>query len=244
MGATPRHCLLALTLREGLDGGLVDGVLDGMESLARQHRVAVVGGNLSAAPCLTLTVTALGELYGPGLTRAGGKPGDRLMVTGQVGSAALGLHLLRSGRRDLDAEESDLVERHLAPAPRVAAGEALRSMATAGIDISDGLAQDAGHLARASRCGVRIHLDRLPLSDAYERLTADLDDPWAPALAGGEDYELLLAVPQAMVATATMTAAGVGTPLHEIGELTLGEGVEVVGADGLARPAPAGWRHF
>jgi len=244
MGATPRHCLLSLTLRDGIDDELIDGLLDGVEALAREHRVSIIGGNLSSAPCLTVTVTALGELSAPGLTRSGGNPGDRLMVTGHVGSAALGLELLRAGRDDLGPEESALVERQLAPEPRVAAGEVLRSMATAGIDISDGLAQDAGHLARSSRCGVRIDLEKLPLSPAYERLTAGRDDPWTPALAGGEDYELLLAVPPPMVRTAVLTAAGAGCVLQEIGELTLGEGVAIIDSEGRQLEPPAGWRHF
>lgn len=245
MGSRPRHCLLALMLPAETEGGFVDRLLDGVEATAREHRVSVVGGNLSRGPCLSITVTAVGELSGPALTRDGGRPGDRLLLTGEVGSSALGLELLRRGPAEvLPPELAALVERHLDPTPRVAVGEALRGIARAAIDISDGLAQDAGHLARASRCGARIHLARLPLAGPYRALTADREDPFGPALGGGEDYELLFAVPEMMVRTAVTTAAGVGCALHEIGALEEGSGVVIEAEDGSERPAPAGYRHF
>jgi thiamine-monophosphate kinase len=244
MGAQPRHALVALGLPETTAEAFVEELFDGLESMALEHRVSIVGGNLTRAPVLSLTVTAIGDLAGPPLARAGGSPGDRLVVTGPLGSSALGLILVREGREPADPDEALLVRRHLDPDPRVAAGQALRLIATAGIDVSDGLAQDAGHLAKASRCCARLELARIPLSPAYDRLTADLDDRWAPALAGGEDYELLLAVPAPLLRSAQSAAAEVGAHLHEIGALVAGTGVVVVDADGSERPSPPGWRHF
>jgi thiamine-monophosphate kinase len=244
MGALPRHVLVALALPPTVAEEVVDGIFDGIAALAGEHRVSVVGGNITRSPVLAVTITALGELSGPALERGGGRPGDRLMITGDVGSSAIGHQLLASGRTGFDDLERDLVRRHLEPEPRVAAGQALRLIASAGIDISDGLAQDAGHLARASRCGARIELARLPLSPAYHGLTRHLDDPWLPALAGGEDYELLLAVPPERVRTAGHAASAAGVVLHEIGELVQGSGVVVIDEAGAERPAPAGWEHF
>ncbi len=244
MGAEPRHALIALGLTENLEEPFVDALFDGLDEMGREHRVSIIGGNITRSPVFSINVTALGSLPGPALERGGGKPGDVLLVTGSVGSSALGLQLLRDGREDLDDDEKALLRRHLDPTPRVAVGEALRLMATAGIDISDGLAQDAGHLADASRCGARIELVKLPLSPAYEKLTANLEDRWLPALAGGEDYELLLSVPKALVATAQQTAVGVGCMLHEIGELVATQGVLVIDEDGRSREAPRGWEHL
>ena len=243
MGAEPRHCLLALTVRDGLGERFFDELIVGIRRVAREHRVSIVGGNLSRAPILSITVTAMGSLPGPSLTRAGGRPGDRLLVTGPLGDAAMGLALLGRGSPLLAEDEQALVERQLAPTPRVAVGQALRAMASAAIDISDGLVQDAGHLARASSCAARIDAGRLPLSPAYRRLSQKEPDPLAAALAGGEDYELLFAVRPELVRTATLTAQGVGSDLHEIGDLAEGAGV-VVEEGGRARHTPPGWRHF
>jgi thiamine-monophosphate kinase len=244
MGAEPRHALVALGLPEATGEALVEELFDGLESMAREHRVSIIGGNLTRSPVLSITVTAVGDLAGPALARAGGSPGDRLVVTGPLGSSALGLAMLREGREPADTDEAALVERHLDPAPRVAVGQVLRLIARAGIDISDGLAQDAGHLARASRCGARLELALVPRSPAYDRLVAGLDDPWAPALSGGEDYELLLAVPPPLLRTAVKTAAEVGATLHDIGALVEGSGVTIVAPDGAERHAPPGWQHF
>lgn len=243
MGAEPRHALIALGLPENTEEPFLDALFDGLDEMAREHRMSIVGGNITRSPLLTITVTVLGRLAGPALERGGGNAGDKLLVTGPIGSSTLGMKLLLDGKQDLDDDEAELVQRHLDPTPRVAVGEELRLIATAGIDISDGLAQDAGHLARASRCGARIELAKLPLSPAYEKLTASLEDPWHPALAGGEDYELLLAVPAEMVQTAQQTAVGVGSLLTEIGELVVGQGVVIVDVEGVEHPPPAGWEH-
>lgn len=244
MGASPRYALVALGLPEETEEALIDELYDGLETMAGEHRVAIVGGNITRARSLSITITAVGDLAGPGLTRAGGSPGDRLLVTGLVGSAALGRALLEAGREPSDDDEAALVARHLDPRPRVEAGEALRLIATAGIDLSDGLAQDAGHLAAASSCAARLELDALPRSSAYDRLTVELEDPWAPALAGGEDYELLLAVPAPLVETARASAAAAGVPLIDVGALEPGRGVTVVDAEGQPRTVPAGWSHL
>lgn len=244
MGASPRFALVALGLPEGFEPAKLDALYDGLQSLATEHRVSIVGGNISRSPLLTITITLLGSLAGPALIRGGGKPGDHLFLTGPVGSSALGRQLLLSGREPKDDEERACIARHLTPTPRVAVGETLRLIASAGIDVSDGLAQDAKHLTNASKCGARINLEALPRSPKYDELTQNLDDPWQPALSGGEDYELLLAVPKEMCSTAKLNAAQVGTELVEIGELIQDDELLLLGSDGAVHPPPPGWSHF
>jgi thiamine-monophosphate kinase len=246
MGADPRYALIALACPEELEAPYLEELFAGLDELGREHRVSIIGGNVSRAPCLSLTITAIGDLSGPPLVRSGANPGDRLFVTGELGSAALGLELLRGALNvsNQDDEGAPFIERQLDPRPRVAVGQALRLMATAGLDISDGLVQDAGHMATASGCSLRIERDRLPLAPAYHRLAQALPDPWAPALNGGEDYELLLTIPPTLAQTAQLTANQVGAELHEIGEVTGGSGVVVVDETGAPVIAPPGWQHL
>jgi thiamine-monophosphate kinase len=128
--------------------------------------------------------------------------------------------------------------------PRLALGRALLPLASAAIDLSDGLAQDLGHLARASGAGAEVRLTALPRSAAYRRATAGRADPFAAALAGGEDYELCLAVPPRRVAAALAAAARLGVRLTVIGAVTSGRGVRLVGPGGRLHRAPAGHDHL
>jgi thiamine-monophosphate kinase len=224
MGATPRWALLSLTLPQVEERWLA-GFAHGFGALARAHGVALVGGDTTRGP-LTLGVQVLGTVpAGEGLRRSGGRPGDALFVTGTPGDAAAGLAIIMGApgvvagqaagqRRDApeDALEA-LRQRFLYPAPRLAEGEALRGLASACIDISDGLAGDLGKLAAASACAAVIDLEALPRSAA---LAAGFTPEAALrfTLEGGDDYELLLAVPPAQVA---QVAAMPG--LTRIGEL-------------------------
>ena len=200
MGAEPAWLLLALTLPSA-DAGFLDEFSQGLFELAREHRVALVGGDTTAGP-LSMSVQVLGNVpAGEAITRSGGRPGDLLYVSGTPGDAAAGLeHLLKAQPVEgADAEVLDpqlqyLLHRFLYPEPRVELGIALRGLASACIDVSDGLAADAGKLAAASGCGATIDVEQLPLSAALlGRAGRERAVAWA--LTGGDDYELCFTVP-------------------------------------------------
>src|SRR5512138_3370788 len=220
MGARPLFALVALGLPAGAPDAAARGLARGLGACARAHRVAVVGGNVTRAREVSVTVTALGSVpAGRAVLRSGARPGDLVAVTGTVGDAALGL---RAGAA------APLVRRQRRPTPRVAAGLALAGLVRAAIDVSDGLAQDLAHLCRASGVGARIGARDLPLSPAYRRAARRLADPWGAALAGGEDYELVVAIAPASLPAARAAAAKARTPLTVIGRFVRGGGVRVV----------------
>jgi thiamine-monophosphate kinase len=236
MGARPLHALVALGVPPGTAAARLRGVARGLGACARAHGVAVVGGNVTRARELSVTVTVLGAVpAGGALLRRGARPGDLVAVTGTLGDAALGR---------AQGAPRPLALRQRRPVPRLAAGRALAAVARAGIDVSDGLAQDLGHLCRASGVGARVEVASLPLSPAYRRAARHLADALAPALGGGEDYELLVAVPAAALPAARAAAARGGTRLTVIGRFVRGRGVALVGPDGEAVPPPPGHDHL
>ncbi len=226
MGARPLWTLVALAVPLGEDLGRLTRMGRGLWRCARRHGIAVVGGNVSAGSEMSVTVTALGSARRP-FRRSGARPGDAVLVSGTLGDAALGLS---------PGAPPPLVRRQRRPAPRLALGRALVGIATACIDVSDGLVQDLGHLCRASRAGAILRLPDLPLSRAYRAAARQLPDPWEAALAGGEDYELCVAVPPSDVPTALAAGRRVGTPLTVVGRIVSGRGVRVL--DDRGRPHP------
>jgi thiamine-monophosphate kinase len=245
MGAKPRHFLLSLALPPTLSLDFVDRFIQGMLTLAKRHRISLVGGDTCASRSgLVISLTLLGEqLPAKVIRRAGARPGDRVYVTGTLGDAALGLELLRRGER-----EGEAIRRQLAPEPRVAAGLALTEsgLPTAMIDVSDGLLADLGHIAERSGVGARLELESLPLSPCYrERAPAVAADPWHLALAGGEDYELLFTAPPGQEKAIAALLQGFGTPVTAIGTITTERWIAVLDADGRVYPAPnPGYDHF
>jgi thiamine-monophosphate kinase len=237
MGARPSWFVCALQLPAWVDEHALDALARGMSALARRHRIDLVGGNLSRSDALSVTITAAGEVPpGAALLRGGGRAGDRLYVSGTLGDARLGLELLESGKRGRART------RQLRPEPRIALGLLARTFASAAIDISDGLAQDAGHLARASGVRAILHLPRLPLSPPLRRHAGESASAWA--VAGGEDYELLLAVPPRAAGRFERACARAGERVTWIGELTRGRGVILVDPQRGTVPTPAGFDHF
>lgn len=234
MGARPLWALVALALPRGTSLARVDGVARGLGRCARRFGVAVVGGNVTRAAELSLAITAVGATARP-LRRDGARPGDVILVSGTLGDAALGV---RRGA------EAPLARRQRRPVPRLALGRALRGIAGAAIDVSDGLVQDLGHLCAASGVGATVRVEELPLSPAYRRATRGEADPWAAALSGGEDYELCVTVPPRRVAAALRAAARAGTPLTRIGEIRRGAGVRVIGPGGAPHPVGRGHDHL
>ena len=250
MGATPAWALLALTLpRDGSADArrrFVDEFADGFAQLAQPHRLALVGGDTTSGP-LAISVAVHGFVPpGKALRRAGARAGDVVMVTGTLGDAAAGLHLLQRGSQDdrAGAHGTFLIERLHRPAPRIAAGLALRDRASACLDVSDGLLADLGHICDASDVGAEIESALLPRSPA---LLALFDEISARdlALAGGDDYELCFTVPASRAADVQADLARLGCGATRIGRIVEGRGVRVRGEDGAWLETPRrGWDHF
>ncbi|QOC23415.1 thiamine-phosphate kinase [Wenzhouxiangella sp. AB-CW3] len=236
MGARPRWALLALTLPQ-CDPDWLDGFLDGFLGAAESADVALVGGNISSGP-LNIAVELLGEVAPDRVaTRRGACPGDRLIVTGTLGDAAAALAL------GDDAPEALLARLHR-PQARVRAGDVLAGPAHALIDISDGLLADLGHLL-GGQLGAEIHLDRLPTSGALTAAVGDKHVRWPLQAGGGNDYELLAAVPAHPEQSLDQLAEAAGTTLTDIGRIDDSGKVRCLDDRGreLADLVP-GWDHF
>ncbi len=192
MGARPAWALLALTLPK-TDESWLEEFTAGFAALARDHNVALVGGDTTSGP-LSVTVQILGHVTGAtALLRSGGRAGDRVFVSGTPGDAAAGLAIEQAKLPDSSDPDGYLRSRFLYPSPRVALGDCLRGYATACIDVSDGLLGDAGKLAHASGCGVEIDLADVPVSDELVTAVGELRAREL-ALTGGDDYELCFTV--------------------------------------------------
>ncbi len=229
MAATPLGLLLAISAPPNWRDEL-DAVARGVGTVAARARCPIVGGNMAGGLELSLTLTVLGTSAAP-LSRGGARPGDALYVTGRLGGPRAALDSLLAGAEPLAAHRA----RFVAPEPRL--NEALwlaREGARAAIDISDGLLADAGHLARASGVTLRLDLERIPL---VERVDAEL------AVASGEEYELLVAMPAGAEVDAGEFRARFGLPLTRVGEV-LERGREAVVVPGLRDGLAPGHDHF
>lgn len=194
MGARPLYYLVGLSLPQHIPLDFVRALYRGMQAQARRFNVALLGGDMVAASGgLSIAVTLIGRAHPRRIVyRRGACPGDLVFVSGTLGDSALGLALLQQGARV--APKNYLIRRHCDPEPRVALGSALADagLATSMIDISDGVAADLGHILEQSSVGAEIYLESLPLSRAYwQQCSSVSDDFYAPAVCGGEDYELL-----------------------------------------------------
>lgn len=195
MGGVPAYVMLSLGIPANFDSKKIDQLYRGIGSLAKQHGVTIIGGDTNIAESLLISVCVIGHPPAQPIRRAGARVGDDFYVTGTLGDSALGLALLRERRRATSRAVKQLIARHHRPTPRLTAGALLakRKIASAMIDISDGLIQDLGHICRASGVGATVEQDKLPLSPAYRALAGK--NGMNHALSGGEDYELLFSAP-------------------------------------------------
>lgn len=226
-------------------------LLDGLLELASETGSTLAGGDVTRAPVLTLAVTVVGHASAPEklIARAGARPGDLLVLTGEIGGAAAGRLLLDepSLAGSVPASTADrLRSRQTNPAPRLRSGRALAEAgARAMIDLSDGLGGDTAHLAHASGAAIRIEAGSLPLAEGLAEVAAAAGkDPLEVAVSGGEDYELLAALPPGKLTEAsTRIAEGAETTLTPIGRVEAGEGVEIR-LPGGERLEAQGYDHF
>jgi thiamine-monophosphate kinase len=244
MGAEPRWFTLALTLRMA-DPEWLSGFAAGLGAMAREAHVGLVGGDTSQG-ALSITVTAMGTVpAGKAIRRSGAKAGDAICVTGTLGDAALALRLGQGeagGRGEARSADLEMLRARLnRPAPRVAVGAALRGLAHAAIDLSDGLAGDLSHILDASGVGAEIRANKLPMSPAFKGLS-EPESRIELQVSGGDDYELCVCLPPADV---DKLRKRLDVPLTEIGRVVKGKSLSLLDAKGKKLAIePFGYRHF
>ena len=235
MGGTPVACFLSLGLPQKLRQAWLDGFLRGLRDLARRFRVQLAGGDISSAAEIVADIVVAGHApSGKAILRSGARPGDRIYVMGSLGGSAAILQQLQAGKRIKVARSSP----HLYPIPRIEVGQWLlkRNLATAMIDLSDGLSVDLAHICEESSVSAQISAGKIPVAKgSILRL----------ALHGGEDYELLFTARQ----NARVPAQTAGVRLTEIGTITsslnYSSAIHILGENGVVRPLPQrGWEHF
>jgi thiamine-monophosphate kinase len=242
MGATPAWATLALTMPRA-DPVWLEKFAAGFLELADAHAVALVGGDTTRGP-LTVSVQILGSVpHGGAMRRSGGEAGDILAVSGTLGDAAAGLAFVKSPPPAASADVEALIQRFHYPTPRVRLGLAARGIANAAMDLSDGLIGDLPKLAQASGLAARVAVDALPLSSAMRgAVSSSQARDWA--LAGGDDYELLFAVPPSRFSELKLAADQLNLTLTPIGELRAGEGVTWSLNGKNFAPGVSGYDHF
>ena len=251
MGADPTFAFVSLALTTEDTVESLERLYDGLSDCLNRYGARLAGGDTNAAPSgLSINITQLGTVpSGSALTRSGAKPGDVLLVTGTLGDSAAGLALLLAhGPARAEKLSHGLVTAHRRPQPRIVAARAAREtgLVHACMDISDGLAGDLPKLCAASGVGARVSVAALPVSEALLAAEALLDRSALDyALAGGEDFELLLAVAPGSVEAVRAAIAATGTSLTQIGEV-LRSGLHFTAPDGSGDMAltAQGWDHF
>jgi len=246
MGAAPLGYLLTAALPRGTGEAWLAAFAAGLREDQAEFGLSLLGGDTVSTPGpVALSLTILGHVApGAALRRVGAAPGQDVWVSGSIGDGMLGLAVLK-GELPGDAE-SWLAARYRMPRPRLSLGQALVGLATAAMDVSDGLVQDLGHLCRAAGCGAELQAAAVPLSEAAAALLRGQPDLLPRLLTGGDDYELLFAAPPEAAAGIAARASACGVAVTRIGHFVSGEAAVTVRD---ARGAPlrldhGGWSHF
>ncbi len=242
MGAEPAWVTLALTLPSS-DSNWLQAFSRGFLSLAKRHGVALIGGDTTSGP-LSISVTAHGFVEpGAALRRSGASAGDHIYVTGSLGDAGLAL-LARQGDYTVESGMTQLEQRLDRPQPRLDVGRAMSHIASAAIDISDGLISDLGHICERSDIGARLFLDRIPISPQIKAYLQQ-GGSWGTVVAAGDDYELCLTIPPDKEPLLQAIQADLDCDLVRVGEVVSGSGVTCVQCDGGAvLELDSGYQHF
>jgi thiamine-monophosphate kinase len=251
MGGTAREAFVSIAIPDGYDLRELEDLFQGMKDLAARYAVNLLGGDTTRSRAdLIINVAVYGLVpEDQMLTRDAARPGDVIFTTGSLGDSRAGLHLILDKVPGDTPELKSLLAAHLHPEPHLREGRLLASAGgvRAAIDVSDGLSSDLGHILEESRAGARIQAEKLPISDNLRSYCRRFGkSPVDYALAGGEDYVLLLTAPAERFAeVARVFQATFGRPLHAIGEITDSLVMELVGPDATLTPiTPSGWDHF
>jgi thiamine-monophosphate kinase len=248
MGAEPVGYLMVTALPSETDEAWVARFAAGLAQDQAEFAIGLLGGDSAATPGpLSIAITALGQVEtGRALLRSGASPGDQVYVSGTLGDGAFGLKIARGAGAGLEPPAREfLLDRYRLPRPRLRLGRRLLGLATAALDVSDGLAGDLGHICAASKVGAAIETVRVPLSLAARALIEAGEASLAEALTGGDDYELLFTAPAEAEPVLARIAAELDLPLTRLGEIRPEPGLDVL--DGSGRPlslGSGGYRHF
>jgi thiamine-monophosphate kinase len=245
MGGVPHCFLLSLAIPSSQTGHWLDEFLRGLRRAARKFQCALAGGDTTRRQEILINITVVGEApIGRAILRSAARPGDALYVSGRLGEAELGLQILRRSRGPANSM-NPLAKKHLYPQPRLALGQwlAKKRIASAMMDLSDGLSSDLPRLCAASGVGARLERERIPQTRNTEVARKYGMDSFALALHGGDDYELLFTVPQHKIKSLPSSFQGVG--LTPIGRIAKGSKLVVLEENGRERPlVSGGWDPF
>ncbi len=251
MGAKPTVAVVSLGIPKNYPVANLETFYDGMKSMGESFGAHIVGGDTVGSDQFVVNVALIGEVEaGKALRRSGAKVGDALFVTGTLGDSAAGLYALKHPSENNPDAAAMLVKRHLAPTPRFTVGRVLstKRLASAAIDISDGLSSEVHHLCDESKVGAEIHEEALPLSPSLITYCGTHGlNPLDLVLGGGEDYELLFSVPLTHISQVVQKVPGeTGTPLKAIGRLVpAAKGVTLITRKGERVPLKTkGFDHF
>jgi len=255
MGGVPKFAMISIALPHWCSSEFVDELFEGMLQLADASGVAIIGGDTSSSrDSLFLDVSVIGECdHGKAVTRQGARIGDLLYVSGSLGASALGLSLLESGFRpdysqDIGDARQQAVLRHLRPEPRLTLGRALAeaSLATAMIDISDGLSTDLWHILNASGLGAVIQANAIPIAGCLRSIATEASgiEPLRMALSSGEEYELLFTAPPERANALAELSDELGVRLTEIGEIVAQNQLQLMQHGAVESIQPSGYEHL
>jgi thiamine-monophosphate kinase len=249
MGAKPVWSMVSIGVPEHVwKTDFVDEFYEGYLNLAKKYGVELIGGDVSKTPDkIVVDSIAAGEVeIGKAIFRSGAKAGDLIFVTGELGGAATGLKLLEKGFRyndSLQIWQQNLLLKQLQPSPRISEGQDLSKIATAMIDLSDGLSSDLAHICHQSKVGAKIFADKIPIDSNLNELVQDSEQQIEYAINGGEDFELLFTVSpkvfferQSFIESRGFSLIGEVTANEEIIELITGKKLQIL--------EPKGFRHF